>query len=151
MTPLNHTQKRSILSTFLDMHRRMAEIETMLVQADSSSPFVQYANDLLPGETAAVRDCFAAFRAEMVACLSECDIPLEPRRTSVRWSLQTCLTFFDLAITEFSPKRLRSYGATDPSAAAKVTRAQQRLRRLVERLAACPRQGSSPSVPPPRP
>ncbi len=142
MTLLNESQKRSILFSFLDIHRRMAEFEAMLAQGERPSPFSQYVNDLSPTERKVVQDYFARLRAAMLDCLRESDIPLEVRQTSARWALQCGMVFLDIAISEFSPERLRGYGSVDPSAAAQVVKVQQTVRRLVERIAAYLRQGA---------
>src|SRR5207253_7152845 len=46
MTPFNESQTRTLLVGCLDIHRRMAEMEAMLVQSLKPSPFGQYINDL---------------------------------------------------------------------------------------------------------
>jgi GTP-binding protein EngB required for normal cell division len=147
MTSLNESQKRSILSSFLDIHRRMAEFEAMLAQGDRPSPFSQYVNDLSPTESKVVQDYFARLRAAMLDCLRESDIALEVGRTSARWALQCGMIFLDIAVSEFSPDRLRGYGPVDPSAAAEVVKVQQTVRRLVERVAAYLRQGAGQDLP----
>jgi GTP-binding protein EngB required for normal cell division len=139
---LNESQKRAVLFSFLDIHRRVAEFEAMLAQGDRPSPFSPYVNDLSPTESKVVQDYFARLRAAMLDCLRESDIPLEVRRTSARWALQCGMVFLDIAIAEFSPDRLRGYGPVDPSAAAQVVKVQQGVRRLVERVAAYLRQGA---------
>jgi len=147
MTLLNESQKRSILCSFLDIHRRMAEMEAMLAQGDRPSPFSQYINDLSPTESKVIQDYFARLRAAMLDCLRESDIPLEVRQTSARWTLQCGMIFLDIAISEFSPERLRGYGPVDPSGAAQVVKVQQSVRRLVERVAAYLRQGLGHDLP----
>src|SRR5262249_5463321 len=109
---------------------------------DKPSPFSQYVNDLSPTENKVVQDYFARLRAAMLDCLAESDIPLEVRQTSARWALQCGMIFLDIAISEFSPDRLRGYGPVDPSAAAQVIKVQQTVQRLVERVAAYLRQGA---------
>jgi GTP-binding protein EngB required for normal cell division len=142
MTSLNESQQRSILFSFLDIHRRMAEFEAMLAQGERPSPFSQYVNDLSPTERKVVQDYFARLRSAMLDCLRESDIPVEVRQTSVRWALQCGMIFLDIAISEFSPDRLRGYGPVEASAAAQVVKVQETVRRLVERVAAYLRQGA---------
>jgi hypothetical protein len=141
MTPLNDSQRRSILFSFLDIHRRMAEMEAMLAECDRPSPFSQYANDLSTAERQTVEDYFARLRAAMADCLREAEIPLEVRQSSARWVLQCGMTFVDIAISECSPEGMRGYGPVDPAAAAQVVKVQQSVRRLVEEIAAYLRQG----------
>lgn len=79
---MNDSQKRSILFSLVDIHRRMAEMEGALVQSTLASPFAQFVNDLSPTESQVVRDYFTRIRTTMVACLDEAGIPLDVNRTS---------------------------------------------------------------------
>jgi GTP-binding protein EngB required for normal cell division len=138
---LNDSQKRGILFSCLDLHRRMAEMEAYLVQGAEPTPFSQYVNDVSPTEAQVVRDYFARIRARMLTCLQEAGIPLELRRTSVRWALQCGMIFLHIAVAEMGPDRLRGYGPLVPGAAATVVQIQQDLDRLIERVGAYLRQG----------
>jgi GTP-binding protein EngB required for normal cell division len=138
---MNDSQRRSVLFSLLDIHRRMAEMEAMLVQSTIASPFSQFVNDLSPTESQVVRDYFARIRTTMLACLREADIPLESRRTSVRWSLQCGMIFLSVALSEMAPERLRGYGTLDAAGETNVVKIQQDLHRLIDRLGAYLRQG----------
>ena len=59
MPILNEPQSRAILSGFLDVDRRMAELEAFLNRGDGTSPFSGYVNDLSPTEAKVVQDHFA--------------------------------------------------------------------------------------------
>jgi GTP-binding protein EngB required for normal cell division len=141
MIPLNPSQKRSLLFAFLDVHRRMAELEAAIEQSGISSPFSQYVADLSPTEVKVVRDYFARIRSTMLSCLQEAGIPLEVRQTSLRWALQVGMTFLHVAVAEMAPARLRGYGPLDAAGAEAVVRMQQDLYRLIDRLGAYLRQG----------
>jgi GTP-binding protein EngB required for normal cell division len=141
MTSLNPSQKQSVLFGFLDVHRRMAELEAMIAQAGISSPFSQFVGDLSPTEIKVVLDYFARVRTTMLACLQEADIPLDVRRTSTRWSLQVGTTFLHIAVAEMAPERLRGYGPLDSADAKTIIKIQQDLYRLFDRLSAYLRQG----------
>ena len=141
MVPMNESQTRFILTGFLDMHRRMAEMEAMLAQCPKPSVFSQYVHDLSPTESKVVQDYFARLRATMLDWLHESGIALEVRQTSLGWALQCGITFLHIAVAEMSPDRLRGYGHLDPEAATQVVKMQDGIRRLVERVAAYLRQG----------
>jgi GTP-binding protein EngB required for normal cell division len=138
---MNDSHKRSVLFGLLDIHRRMAEMEAMLTQSTIQTPFSQFVNDLSPTESQVVRDYFARIRTTMHACLHEAGIPLESRRTSVRWSLQVGMTFLSIALSEMAPERLRGYGALDATGEANVVKIQQDIHRLIDRLGTYLRQG----------
>jgi hypothetical protein len=136
MSALNNSQKRAILFSFLDIHKRMAEVEVLLARDADASPFAQCLPDLSPAESAEVRNNFARLRQAMVENLAALGIPLDVRRTSLRWTLQCTMVFIGNAISDLNADRLRGYGAVDPAARERVGQTQQELQRLVEQIAA---------------
>jgi hypothetical protein len=122
---LNESQKRALLFGVLALHRRMADLEAILVQALEPSPFSAYANDLSPTEARGVRDYFGRLRATMLACLQEAGIPPEVRRRSARWALQTGVTFLHIGVAEMGPEKLRGYGPVGEAGRAQALKAQQ--------------------------
>jgi hypothetical protein len=69
------------------------------------------------------------------------------RQTSLRWGLQCGMTFLSISVAEFSPDRLRGYGAMDAAGASAVVKIQQELDRLIDRVAAYIRQGLGRDLP----
>jgi GTP-binding protein EngB required for normal cell division len=138
---MNESQKRCVLLTFLDIHRRMAEMEAMLIQSLTPSPFSQHVGDLTPTERRVIQDYFTRVRSTMVACLEEAGIPLETRQTSVRWALQCGMIFLDIAVSEMGPDRLSGYGPLDAAGRERAVKIQQELTRLFGRVATYLRQG----------
>src|SRR5262245_28512365 len=131
---MNEYQQRAILFGFLDVHRRLAELESLLDQCLLPSPFARYTNDLAPEEHAAVHVHFARIRASMLARLREAGIPLEVPRQGVRWALSCGLSSLDSAVGEIGPQRLLGYGPLDPLGVAQAGKIQQELRRLIGRV-----------------
>ena len=132
ITSLNDSQRRVILCVFLDLHRKMAEMESRL--GASPSPFSQFVEDLAPTESRVVHDYFEQLRARMLTCLEEAGIPLDVHRTGVRWALYCGLIAMHIAVAEMSPGRLRGYGPLDSSAGATVTQIQHEVGRIIDRL-----------------
>ena len=137
----NEAQQRSVLFACLDLHRRMAEIEALLAQAQVSSPFSQYVNDLSPTEARVVRDYFGRLRDRMLACLHEAGIPLDVRRTGLRWACLVNLVGLHVAVAEMGPEKLRGYGVLSDAGRAQAVQVQQELNRLLDRVGAYLRQG----------
>jgi hypothetical protein len=81
MTALNDYQRQTILSGFRDIHRRLAEMESMLVQSLIDSPFTQYVND-----TDCLCDCDGNQRVgfsclwETVRCFHQITLAYRKRR-----------------------------------------------------------------------
>ena len=80
MSPLNDHHQRHILHGFLSIHKRMAELEALIVQSGTPSPFSQSVRDLSPTECRVVQDHFVRIRSAMVAHLDDLGIPLEVRQ-----------------------------------------------------------------------
>jgi len=133
-TPLGASHRTHVLVCFLDIHRRLAELEAEMVQATEPSPFSRIANDLSPTEAKVVQDHFARIRAAMLSLLQEFDIPLDVRQTSLRWSLQTRLNHVQVTIDEMGQRTLSGYGPLDPAGREAVLKIQQDLERLTGRV-----------------
>jgi GTP-binding protein EngB required for normal cell division len=141
MISLNASQAQSVLLSFLDLHRRMAELEANIAQSATASPFSQQLSDLSPIEVKVVQDYFARLRTIMLSSLREAGIPLDVRRTSLRWTLQVGIVCLHIAVAEMSPERLRGYGPLDAAAGEAILKIQQDLYRLLDRLNLYLRQG----------
>jgi len=141
MPLFNEAQTRAILCGFLDIHRRMAELEALLIPGTKPTPFSGYVNDLSPTEAKVVQDYFTRIRTAMLAHLRESEIPLDVRTTSLRWTIDVGISFVGINVAELGPKKLRGYGELEENAFAQATKFQQDLERLVDQAAAYIRQG----------
>ena len=141
--PLGEAHRRQVLQAFLAIHRRLAELEALASHAARPSPFSQYVNDLSPAEVRVLLDHFARIRDAMRAHLEEQSIPLDRRRTSVRWAFQTGLMQVQVDIDDMRPERLKGYGPLDESAIDAVRRIQDDLTRLLDRTKSQPGQKAS--------
>lgn len=139
---MNDSQKRAIFFTFEDIHRRMADLEATLAQSLLQTPFSSHVNDLSPTEGQVVHDYFARMRSLMLDYLKELGIPLESRRTSVRWAFQCGLTFLSIDVAEISPERMRGYGELEPADRPAIERMQHDLNRAIDRISSYLRQSS---------
>jgi hypothetical protein len=107
---LNESQRRSLLFCLFNVHRRLAEMESLIVQSQGTSPLSQYINDLSHTEAKVVCDSIERLRARILACLQTAGIPPDIRRTGLRWALLVNLTALDVALGEMTPKNLAGYG-----------------------------------------
>jgi GTP-binding protein EngB required for normal cell division len=141
MPLFNSAQTRAILCGFLDIHRRMAELEALLGPSLKPTPFSGYVNDLSPTEAKVVQDYFTRVRTAMLEHLRESEIPLDIRPTSLRWAIDIGTSFIGINAAELGPKKLRGYGALSARASAQATKFQQDLERVIDQAAAYIRQG----------
>jgi GTP-binding protein EngB required for normal cell division len=141
MPLFNNAQTRAILSGFLDIHRRMAELEALLIPGTKPTAFSGYVNDLSLTEAKVIQDYFTRIRTAMLAHLRESEIPLDVRTTSLRWAIDVGISFIGINVAELGPKKLRGYGSLGEKAIAEATKFQQDLERLVDQAATYIRQG----------
>ena len=141
MSQLSQNHSRHILHGFFSMHKQMAELESLLVQSETTTPFSQFVKDVSPTECRVVQDHFARIRSAMLAHLEDLGIPLDIRTASVRWTFETNLMHLQVAVDDMGPKQLTGYGQLDPTDQAAVARIQDDLTRLLERVRAYLRQG----------
>jgi GTP-binding protein EngB required for normal cell division len=135
-------QKQSLLLGCVDIHRRMAELESLLTEAGQPTLFSRYVADLTPVEQQVLRDYFARIREVMSNLLRAHDIPLKRERVSLRWTATTSLIFLHVAVAEMSSGKLRGYGELTPDGRMAALRIQQELDRLVEQAARILHQGT---------
>jgi hypothetical protein len=137
---LSDGHKRAIFFAFLDVHRHMAEVEAMMARRQTS-PFDTHINDLSAEEVNRAHENFARLRQAMQDCLSDAQISMESRPTSVRWALQCCMSSIAIAISEINPARLKAYGPLDPEAQIQILEIQECLRQLRAELKTSNDQG----------
>ena len=87
MSELSEIHRRHILHGFLSVHKQMAELEALLIQSETASPFSQLVRDLSPTECSTLKDHFARIRSAMLAHLEDLGIPLEVRRSKRSFGL----------------------------------------------------------------
>jgi GTP-binding protein EngB required for normal cell division len=141
MNTFGSNHARILVAGFLDLHHQIEEMEAFLAHIASSSALSERVNDISPTEAKVIQDYFARIRSTMLACLQENGVPLDIRRTSLRWTLQTRASFLHVGIAELGPEQLRGYGELSPAARDQLVKIQEELDRLVDRLGAYLRQG----------
>jgi GTP-binding protein EngB required for normal cell division len=147
MPPLNDHHRRHILHGFVTIHKRMEELEALIVQGESSSPFSQHVRDLSPAECRVIQDHFTRIRLAMRAHLDELGIPLEVRKSSVRWALQTNMMQVQITVDDMGPRQLEGYGTLGPEGQAVVAKIQDDLTRLLDRVRSYIGQGLGRDLP----
>jgi GTP-binding protein EngB required for normal cell division len=140
MSALNENHRRHLLHAFLAIEEGLANLEALIVQSETPSPLSAQVRDLSPTESRVVRDHVARIRAAMTAHLQELAIPLEIRRKSLRWSVETSLIHLQTIVDDMGSGRMAGYGPLDSSGQAIIARIQDDLTRLFDRACANVRQ-----------
>jgi hypothetical protein len=132
---LSESHQRAVFFAFLDIHRRMAEVEAMMARHQTSR-FDAHVNDLSPEEVQRAHESFARLREVMQDCLRDSQISMESKPTSVGWALQCCMSSIAIAVSEINPARLKAYGPLDSAAAVKIQEIHESLRRVLAEIKA---------------
>ncbi len=131
MTQLSEIHSRHILHGFLRVHKQLAELEALLLQCQTASPFSRFVRDVSSTECHVLQAHFARIRAAMLTHLANLGIPLEIRATSVRWTVETSLMHLQTAVDDMGPKQLAGYGELGPTEQAAIRKVQDDLTRLL--------------------
>lgn len=129
---LNTYQRRCILQAFVEIHRRMSALESLMRQAGQEDPFSLYDNDFPPQEIEAVMGHFARLREALLENLRTLGIPLEVHPTSLLWAVQSQVMHLQTSVDDLGPKRLGSYGHLNAQDGEVVLRVQQELAERLE-------------------
>ena len=141
MSALDESHRRHLLHGFLAIEQGLADLEALIVQAETPSPLSPRIRDLSPTECRVIRDHVARIRSALAAHLKDLGIPPEIRRKSLRWSVETGLIHLQTAVDDMGPGQMAGYGPLDPSGQAVVRRIQDDLSRLFDRACGDVRQG----------
>ncbi|MGN6545745.1 MAG: dynamin family protein [Aureliella sp.] len=131
---LSELQRQSLQSSFLDLERRLTDIEAAMFAVEHRSPLSKYDLDLTPVEMGVVRDYCQRIRTAMLDLLAEQEIEVRIRRVGLRWSLLTHAAYLHVAVSDISADRLRGYGPVSEQGRIAVDRLSQRLDVLVDQL-----------------
>ena len=137
---LTEAQKRHLLSGFLDVHRRMEELEGFMA-ATTPSPFSGRVHDLTPTEVKVVRDYFDRIRSAMLGHLRELDIPLEVRQSSLAWVVEANVMHIEITVDDLGPRSTAGYGPVDEATRAAVAAVHDDIERLLGRVRSFLRRG----------
>ena len=141
MSELNDNHRRHLLHGFLAIEEGLTEIEALTVGSEAASPFSPWSRDLSPTESRVISDHIARIRAAMATHLEELAIPLDFRRKSLRWCVETRLIQLQTTVDDMGPRQFSGYGPLDATGQVIVTSIQDDLTRLFDRARASIRQG----------
>ena len=131
---LNESQQRRLAVTCRHVDRQLADLERVLEQSVSGSPFARYGDDLTPAQRALVSDHVRAIRAELLAVLARHGLSPAGAPVGAAYAARTQLAFVTIAIEELKPRYMRGYGAVPPEAAVELNGLVEELQRLVRLL-----------------
>ncbi|HTO87045.1 MAG TPA: dynamin family protein [Thermoanaerobaculia bacterium] len=139
MSGLNENHHRSLRSAFKHIDKLLADAQA--AWAGPGSPFATHFPDLTPTQQRVIADYIARVRDQMADSCRALGISLEPPRVAASWSVQTAVSFAQIAVAEIAPSRLEGYGPLDRETTGVLERLEADLERTLQRLQAYLVQG----------
>jgi GTP-binding protein EngB required for normal cell division len=107
---LNEYHKLRLRVTFQHIDSLLTEVEHILGDSVSDSPFNRYRGDTTPIQQRVARDYVLRIRAAMARIMKEHEISFGEPVCGSRWAANTALLYAAVAVDELDPDRLRGYG-----------------------------------------
>ncbi len=129
---LNDPQQNRLRVTCHYIDKLLSDIEHVLHQATSQSPFPRYVMDVSPAQGRVVEDYIRRLRAQLLRALDWQHMkPTHPDIPATR-AVLTNLAFVDIAIEELRPSYMRGSGIVPEDAVDELNGVVHELRSLVE-------------------
>lgn len=132
---LHERHQQVLVSGCVNIHEQLAEMQASLAEGANPSTFSRFYNDLSPAEIQAIHDQFARLRSIMQDWLAQHEIPVEIRRTGLRWATQCGVNFVNISVAEMGAGKLIGYGELDDRTRDEVVRLQSDLQGALAHVA----------------
>jgi GTP-binding protein EngB required for normal cell division len=131
---LNSSHQLHLLTSCEHADKLLSDIEAILAESTSKSPFPKYQQDLSPAQVKVVQDYIARIRAQILRILHSQGItPASPQAGALH-AISVALYFVHIAFEECRPKYMRGYGEVPESAVAELHGLVNEIQSLVARL-----------------
>jgi GTPase Era involved in 16S rRNA processing len=131
---LNEAQRRRLAVTCSYIDKLLSEVEEILHETCSKSPFPRHVIDLTPAQTRVLEDHIRRIREQLLRALAWQNItPDQPEIPATRSAL-THLAFVDIAIEELKPSYMRGSGAVPEDVAEELNGVVHELRSVAQSM-----------------
>jgi len=131
---LNEAQRRRLAVTCSYIDKLLSEVEQILHETSSKSPFPRHVIDLTPAQTRVLEDHIRRIREQLLRALAWQNItPDQPEIPATRSAL-THLAFVDIAIEELKPSYMRGSGAVPEDVAEELNGVVHELRSVSQSM-----------------
>jgi GTP-binding protein EngB required for normal cell division len=131
---LNDAQLRRLSVTCEYIDKLLRDVEHILHEATSPSPFPRHVIDLTPAQTRVLEDHIRQIRKQLLHTLEWQHMKPEPPDIPATRALLTNLAFIDIAIEELKPSYMRGSGSVPEDAASELTGVVYELRSVVKSM-----------------
>ena len=129
---LNGPQQNRLRITCHYIDKLLSDIEHILHQATSQSPFPRYTIDVAPAQVRVVEDYIRRLRRQLLRALDWQHMKPNPPDIPATRAVLTNLSFIDIAIEELRPGYMRGSGAVPEDSVDELNGVVHELRSLVE-------------------
>jgi GTP-binding protein EngB required for normal cell division len=106
----NEYHRLHLKATFQHIDSLLTDVEHILVESVSDSPFNRYRGDTTPIQQKVAHDYAIRIREAMARIMKEQQIAFREPHCGSRWAANTALLYAAIAVDELDPDRLRGYG-----------------------------------------
>jgi GTP-binding protein EngB required for normal cell division len=129
---LNDPQQSRLRITCHYIDKLLSDIEHILHQATSQSPFPRYVIDVAPAQVRVVEDYIRRLRGQLLRALEWQHMKPNPPVIPATRAVLTNLAFIDIAVEELRPTYMRGSGAVPEDSVSELNGVVHELRSLVE-------------------
>ena len=131
---LNSNQQRRLYITCSYIDKLLGEIEEVLHETASPSPFARHVIDIAPAQARVLEDHIRRLREQLLRTLVWQQMKPEPPVIPATRSVLTHLEFIDIAVEELKPSYMRGSGAVPTDAVDELTGVVHELRSIVQSM-----------------
>jgi GTPase Era involved in 16S rRNA processing len=131
---LNEAQRRRLAVTCSYIDKLLREVEEILHETASKSPFPRHVVDVTPAQTRVVEDHIRQIREQLLRALAWQNIAPDPPEILATRAALTHLAFVDIAIEELKPSYMRGSGAVPDDVAAELNGVVHELRSVAQSM-----------------
>jgi GTP-binding protein EngB required for normal cell division len=142
---LNEHHRFQLRLTFGHIDSLLTEVEHILADAHSTSPFNRYTGDTTPLEQKVAHDYALRIRAAMARIMKEQGIAFGEPRCGSRWAANTAMLYAGVSV-ELHPDRLRGYGQVSEAGESLLESIIIELNSLIDKLRTYLAQGDNANL-----
>jgi GTP-binding protein EngB required for normal cell division len=138
---LNEHQKIRLRITCQYIDKLLGDLDHVLHEARSQSPFPRYIVDLTPAQIRVVEDYIRRFRSQLLRTLAWQQMKPEAPNIPVSRAVLTNLAFVDIAVEELKPSYMRGSGEVPENTVSELNGIVHELRSMVTGMERYLKQG----------
>ncbi len=129
---LNDAQQRRLSITCQHIDKLLGDVERILHEAQSKSPFPRHVVNVTPAQAQVLEDYIRRIREQLLRALAWQGLHPEPPDIPATRAILSHLAFVDIAIEELKPSYMRGSGTVPEGAAGELNGVVHELRSVVQ-------------------